>query len=511
MKCTINGIEYRMLRDFTIAEQISNKTSSSFQVIIDDPATQPAPVSGDVIEITDESTGKILFWGLCGIPATPKFSALNNWRIYSLTCSNANAILANRVINEAFQNANVSDIINTLFTNYISAEGIALGNISSIPIPINIYTASNLNLADALDELASLVSACWYVDNDRRFFFVLTSEFETFPNTINTDFLIGAELQHKTTDYKRRTVQIVTGGYDRTVMQTETFTYNDTPSFTVSFPIVRQPQVFINGTENTNVGTAGSAESDDSIVFKWSYNSPNISYVESSDVLSVGDVVEIRYFGQYPIRIVSENSAKISEIAAKTGTSGRIENVANYSSIQSIQDAVSVANSLLSQFEDVSEEVSFWLLSSQLYALGMTLDDVALLKQMDFDLPQIGVSGSFVITERQITPAAADMENAEQKFKVKLTLRNRDFMKSYGEVLSNLQQEIGNLFFREDDTVVSVENYNETANFTESVEINRGTMPLFPVESSSAPTLFSFTPLNWSAAFPSIGETHGVG
>ena len=61
------------------------------------------------------------------------------------------------------------------------------------------------------NELADLVGAVWRVDNQKKFYFIVKEEFPQFPHTINKDFLLGSELQHKTKDYMTRTVQYITG------------------------------------------------------------------------------------------------------------------------------------------------------------------------------------------------------------------------------------------------------------------------------------------------------------
>ena len=113
----INGTAYQAERDFYISEQSGNKTSSEIAVLVED---QPIPVSGDIIELKDGTT--TLFWGTCGIPKSPKYSTGLEQNIYRITCGNANSILANRIVNVAYQNYTVTQIVNDLYTNYISQE-----------------------------------------------------------------------------------------------------------------------------------------------------------------------------------------------------------------------------------------------------------------------------------------------------------------------------------------------------------------------------------------------------
>lgn len=481
LACYINGTEYNIEKNFTITEQSGNKTASTISVIVEN---QPVPVSGDIITILDTDTNEALFWGQCGIPSSPKYSTGLEPKIYQITCSNANAILSNRIANVAFQGYTVSEIVNELYTQYISEEGISLGIITPNNVVIEVYTADNKNLQDCINELADLVGATWQVTPQRVFNFIGTEDFPVFPQTINSTFLLGTDLQSKTKDYKTRTVQYIAGATDKTTTQTETYTYDgEAQSFTLVFPIASTPQISVNGVPVASnlIWESGLSQGNEDAVFVYSYNSQIVSYQTSSDYLSQGDVVTFSYIGVFSIRISAYNDEKISEIAALTGTSGKKENVQIAADTKTINDAQQLANSLLEQFAEATTELSFWLLSSQLYALGLTLSDIDALTQLTFDLPALNISGQYVITERQLTPFYADMSNPEQKFKVTLKLKDRDYLKSYGETISDLRKDINSLSIREDDIVIQGQTIIETVALSETVLPDFANVP-YPTE-----------------------------
>jgi hypothetical protein len=211
----------------------------------------------------------------------------------------------------------------------------------------------------------------------------------------------------------------------------------------------------------------GISDDNPNIVFSFSYNSQTIAY-KSDSYMSAGATVVIRYQGQFPIRLASYNWDKINEIAAKTGTSGLREQVYIATDVKSIAAAQQLASSLLAQFENATEEISFYLLSDQLYALGLTLDNVAVLTQISIDLPQINISGTYVITERKLSPAWADMDNAAEKYKVQLKLMSRNYLRSYGEVLSDIRRDIAQLRVRGDEIVLENSNIIDYLPMTEA-------------------------------------------
>lgn len=504
MKAYINNIEYALLRDFDLTDQSGNKTTSTISVLIDD---QPWPVAGDVIELRQDD--KTLFWGLCGIPKTPKYKTGLEKRIVEIKCTNANAILSNRICNVAYQNVTVSQVVQNLFDAYISTEGVSLGAISEIPITLEVYTAKDYNLQEALDELAELVGAVWRVDNDHRFYFLAEENFPVFPRTINQNFLLGAELQHSTKDYKTRTVQYISGATDYTSTQSETFTYQPSAdgteqAFITAFPVAKKPTIYVNGTQlsPSQVGVNGINSQDAGIVFLFSFSSTAVSYVQNSAYLTAGDTVRIDYTGIFPIRVSVANDVRISQIAAATGTSGRREMVQLATSVTTQADAIQMAQALLDQFSTATGEVKFWLTSDQLYELGMTLDDVDLLTQMTFDLPDLGITGDYVIVERKLKPFYGNLDNIETKLRVDLRLQNRDFLKSYGETLSNLRKDVNQLAVRADDIVINVQAQPERLVLSE-IMLAFEPFAFYPVAASTDSALFAPLPLG-ADVYPDI-------
>ncbi len=453
----INGERYKIKTDFSITEQIGNSTASTVSVLVE---SQAFPIAGDVIEIKDDITGDILFYGTCGIPKSPKYTTLNQPRAYSITCGNANSILSNRIANVAYQDKTVSEIVNLLYERYIAAEGIEIGLISEISASLSVYTVSNYDLKTALNELADLVQATWKITNDKQFIFVVKEDFPVFPEEINAGFLLGTELQHTTKDYNLRTVQIISGATDTTDPQTEAFTYDgEQQTFSMVYPISERPSVYVNGEklEDSQIGVTGLNDQDEGVVFLFSYNSKDLTYNQASEYLQAGDTVVVDYIGIFSIRVSVSNSEKVEQVASKTGTSGIIERVQIASTVKNTDDALTLGLSLLEQFEEEEGEVSFWLKSDQLYARGLTLADTDPYTLLQFNLPEINVVGDYVISERTIEPLIQDLsEDVERRLKVSLKLRDRNYLSSYGEIIRSLEQDVAQLSIREDEIVVDV-------------------------------------------------------
>lgn len=467
MKCKINGVEYKMQADdFEISEQLGNIITSNVTVLVED---QPFPKSGDVIEITEDDDTP-LWLGSCGIPASPVYSSLLQPKIYSIECQNGNGILSRRIVNIAMQGATITQIVQRLFDEYISQEGFTLGQISDIPVTFEVYTAADYNLRDALDELANTVQAAWQVTPDRKFYFTVLEDFPAFPTPISAAYLLGGELQHETKDYLTRTVQIVSGATDTTDPQTEMLVYQtDQKSFTTVFPIAEKPSISVNSApvDPAKIGVNGIDDGNDSIVFSFSYDSQTVSYKTDSEFLSPGDQVAITYVGMYKIRVSARNETRIAEIAAKTGTSGIIEQVQLANNVTKTSDAAQLANSLLQRFAEARGEIGFWALTPELEMLGLSVSDFSVGTKFAFDLPEIGIEGEYVLSERTISVVSA--ADGEEAYQLTLKLVDRDSLKSYGQIIGDLRKDVSQLSIRPEDVVIDTRTFIETEADSETV------------------------------------------
>lgn len=456
--CQINGTIYPLLWDFYLEEKAGNKTSSRIKV---DCSSLPIPNAGDIVEIFDGLTR--VYWGQCGIPRSPKYTTGLEKSIYTIDCGNGNAVLANRVVNEAYTNLTISQIVTNLFNDYISTEGITLGTISTIPITVKVYSAADQNLQDCLNELANIVNAVWKVDADKTFSFIVKEDFPIFPQTIGADFGKVAQIQHTTKSYKTRTVQIISGAMSRTTTQTESTEYTDEAFLTTAFPIAEMPNIYINGVQvdPSDIGVAGIQSGR---TFLWSYNSQTITYDTTSAMIAQGDIVTIEYIGLFPVRVQVENAQKIHEVSQQTGTSGRIERVEIVPQTTDYDDAYQTASSLLDQFSESQGVLTFWTTTEALSAEGFTLDDLALMTQIHVDIPRIQISGDYVITERKLERWN---ENGEE-LKVTISATNRDYLQSYGQIFADMQKSINALSVRADVVAIKTNTVSDVINFAES-------------------------------------------
>lgn len=497
IKAYIGGVAYKLAADYSISEQAANKIASDISVVLDDG--QPIPKSGEIIEVRDDEAGEVYFLGVCGIPKSPKFSSPYSVKNYSITCSNANGILARRVVNVAYKGYTITQIVQALFDKYIAAEGFTLGGISEIPITLNIYTAADYGLQYCLDELAEYVSGAWYCTNDRRFYFTAKEDFEPFPRVVERGFIPITDLEVKVKDTDMRTSQIISGGKSETTEQREDFVFDgEDKNFTVSFSVSKKPVILVNAitVPPEKIGVKGLNDTDNSFMFLFAHDSAVISYNTlyngaSPPPLVVGDAVQIRYVGLFPIRAIVQNTDTIAEIAARTGTSGIIDNVKLDKSVRDIGDAVQLGGTLLQNYGATRTELKGWFTVREAKALGLTFEDFQLLRRWTFNLPEYGVVGDFVLTERTLTPfiKGGGIDN----LKITLKLVDRAYLQSYGQVFEELSKAVSQLSIREDEIVVDVETSTEGREATEQIKTTTEPLDTMPTETVVATETISQT------------------
>lgn len=496
--CTIGTQDYPVLRDLLVSEQLGNKSTATLR--LDCTGITP-PEAGDIVELYNDD--ERIFWGVCGIPTSPKYKTGLERQIYKVQCTNANALMSNRIINLAVKRQTVTQIVNTLFTDYIADEGVTIGHISEIDAKFTTYVAANLNLQSALNELADYADATWFIDNNKQFWFVSQPDAPQFAHTVNAAFLFGTELQSKKTAYDIRTVQIVTGANAETLPQTEEFLYDGVSNaFTLSFPVSVQPTIYVNGVEvpREQVGATGLSNDDENVAFQFSFNSHTIRYVKDSGYMTSGATVTVEYIGLFPLRISVSNDEKIAEIAAKTGTSGRREVVYIASGKTTMSDAQELANSLLQQFEVGTETVTFWALRSQLAALGVQPDDLGIMTRVSIDLPELHITDDYTVTARETSVFDGSGDVLDLKYK--WTLKNNNFLRSDAETISRLYRDVSALSVRENDTIVNDSAIFERMSLAESLTFDRAIV-FYPTTTAAPAGIFA--PLALSAdVYPGV-------
>ena len=218
---------------------------------------------------------------------------------------------------------------------------------------------------------------------------------------------------------------------------------------------------FVNGTAatvvNATVGLNGLESDDVTKTFLWANQSNFITLNTLATVKpATGDTVVISYIGVFEIEVENQNTLKIAEIKALTGTSGRIEKVETDTTIKTYGDGNTLANKLLDRYGESEETIT---------CFTDNLDDTDLLNIWTFALTDQKIVGDYIIVERTIRRLT------DEKPAVELVLKNKQFFLKYGTIYNKYDKNIRRLSVSAKSVIIKTENtYNETLSLGETWE-----------------------------------------
>lgn len=155
-----------------------------------------------------------------------------------------------------------------------------------------------------------------------------------------------------------RNQQVLTGGLDTTLLQTETRTGDGTTtSFTVGFPLAQAPQsITVNGVAKT-VGLKGHDTGKD-----WYYAPGDavLSQDTGGTRLAASDLWQIQYYGLYQLTVTTNDPALIAERqAVEGGGSGIVEEVADAGGTTTQAAIFQQANGYLAKYGVIGRTLVF--------------------------------------------------------------------------------------------------------------------------------------------------------
>lgn len=420
IKCLIHGEEYRLADTYSITQQGGAVSSSSIDIKVE--SGQDVPRS--LMDVTLYFDTTPFFWGIIQSAETMEFSTAYEPIRYRLEILSGETIFNNRLVSDSFIGKYTHEIIEYLFDNYISAEGITLGAISETEQLYENYNISFQRLYDVLFELAEDVNASFYVSGDKKFYFITRDAMSqiTVPAHIT-------RLKLSEENGELRTVQYVTGATEETSTKTEsTYWEAEQAVFPTGYQIKSVAGATINGSL-VGVGKIGVNEDDPNYTFLYTIGDKQLTLNSSASTLpTTGDLVVVVYNGYYEIVVNATNDVLKSEIHALNGTSGIIENVLTDETIDNLDDAETRAANLLTAYGERDQTVT---------CACTDIASTGLYTVWDINKPALNIVGQYVITERTITNFGAG------KVWIDLVLKNKGYFARYGTVLIDTEKSKG--------------------------------------------------------------------
>jgi hypothetical protein len=472
----LSGTEYRITNKYSIRELAGQPSDSSIDVLLED---NDIPVSHQKVELKEEDV--TFFLGFVQTVDAPTYSTTYETDIYSLKVASAETVFTRRLVSGAWRNKYTHEIVADLFSEYISEEGFTLGTISNTDRLYEVYTVPRLKLSDVLQELGDEIGCTAQITPSGVFNFVSRSDFvaATHPEKIT-------KLKKTETGKALKSVQIVAGAKAETSTITRSATWETgQETFLLGYQVADEPDATVNGSP-VNFGLIGVDEGSTDKTFLWRYGNNVIILNSSATVKPVaGDIVVVVFKGFYSIEVVVENEALKGEIAAISGTSGKIESLIVDTSITSETDGQATAEGYLNEASAREETIS------------LECHDVAsskILNVWNLNYPDIGVVGDYVIVERTIT------DFYEEK-RVQVKLKNRGFYSRYGTIYNKGTKQINNLSVRADDVVIKSSSFVENMTATDLWLVEQGTIEYYP----SSDDIVGPAALELGGFYPSLG------
>lgn len=314
----INNISVSVLNEtLKIDKRIEERSTASF--VVRDLTGAEVYVRGMPVTIYD-SVPSLIFAGFIDTPGRVRISP-SGGLFHDIVCMDNHYLADKRLVVKPYSDKTLSYIVNDIWTDYLDAEGITIGEVQTGPT-IKSAIFNYVKASEAFDALKELSGFTWFIDENEALYFIAR---ETYSATWQLDGVTHKPLEGSvrlsTGNPLYRNVQYKRGGKGATSLQTEHFTGDGIiKAFTVGYPIAQVPSVWVNEVAQ-DVGIKGIDEGEHCY---WNKGDATISFEAApGDTLDV----EIQYHGQYPLIAKAVDHSAILSRQAIEGGSGMIEDI----------------------------------------------------------------------------------------------------------------------------------------------------------------------------------------
>jgi hypothetical protein len=330
------------------------------------------------VKIYDQTT-RLVFSGYISNPNTAP-DGFRGSLIHSLSCIDRHFLADKRSVQASYVNKTCGFIVQDIARNVLAAEGVTIAQIYDGLTPSTalypgpaLYPGGNVGLipeanfsyckvSEAFDALVTQASASgvpyyWQIDELKRLWFV------PYTAVVNSTLVDGTQIDDTFNPPRitrqnplYRNSQTVTGGVQQTVLQDETRKGDgNTTAWPMNFDLSTVPTITVNGAART-VGINGVQTGKD---FYWNKGDRVVSQDSGAAKLTSSDTLRVRYVGQYPSVVITQDGAQIDYQRSIDGSSGIIENVKNDATQVSNTNSLSLASQLLTRYGAQGVQLEF--------------------------------------------------------------------------------------------------------------------------------------------------------
>ncbi len=375
-------------------------------------------------------------------------------------------------ISRVFTGKKAGEIIKSVCGLELLGEGIDTAHVADGPV-IEKAVYNQQTVTDMLNELSQLIGYVWYVDYSKSLYFI-DYEALTSPWNIEEGVLAPVKdfrVEDTRENYRNR--QYVMASKVNTFPLSETFVGDATTrSWSLSFPIAKQPDLVTVNNVVQSVGVKGETNQPDKDWY-YSVGDKQLSQNEDSQLyppLTPFDTLVVHYVGQYDKLIMVEDTAAQAARAAIEGGTGIYENTVIDQRIETEQQAIDHANALLTLYSTPGAFVEFDTDRAGLRS-GQTIT---------ISLPTFDVSGDYLVTET----TARDIGGRFLRYHIRLNKGKYrgswvDFYRDLAGVKLDLASK--NFLIRDDEVLNQPVTFpSQVVNISDSLNIDSVT-PVAPV------------------------------
>ncbi len=351
----IDGVQVVIQRgSIQIEKRIEERSTASFTVV-DEPATANF-VRGMPVEILRPWVFPPFhikeFAGFIDTPGRARISP-GSILLHDITCMDNHYLADKRLVVKAYTNKTLAFIVNDIFTDYLSPEGIAIGEVQTGPT-IESAIFGYVKVTEAFDALKELSGFAWWIDELKDLYFIDRSTNLAPWNLDGVTYRpIKGSVHLYTGNPLYRNWQYVRGGTGTTALQTQNFTGDGvTSSFALGYPLALVPTI----TEDAGAKTVGIKGVESGKDYYWNKGDGTIY---ASVAPGVGVDVEVQYYGQYPLISLVVDAVEILARQAIEGGTGRVEDIVTETQHETSDAINESAKAKLTQYCQDAEKFSY--------------------------------------------------------------------------------------------------------------------------------------------------------
>ena len=254
-----------------------------------------------------------------------------------------------RIAARSYEDKTCGYIVADLITEYLSGEGVTVGEVQAGP-PLSTCVIKYVSCSSALDKLAEAAGFTWYIDESKALYFIDRATNAAPWNISGTEgYEIYNTVRLRQGNDLYRNTQYERGIKCLTSEQTATrIGDGETRAFTMDYPLGKVPTSIKVDTVAKTFGIKGVESGKD---WYWSKGDPVISQDVGGSVLTAGNELEVKYYGEFEAVVAAQDETAVAaQLAIEGAGTGVVEHVVEEADITDLTTAIDAALAKIARY-----------------------------------------------------------------------------------------------------------------------------------------------------------------